>query len=194
MVKADLTILVAQQLISAATLRDSARLITDYGAPVAFGGRIFTLQPDLVKRVAGHYLGNRLDSVMDQVEALLEGKPVAPQPVPASTEYVETLKAFLANRFLIENRIDVEAQASGINPVYFDTAHKFMGDNIIACLRLGAMTYLDGEIDWLVNLLKGFDLPESMVPDYLRLYSVAVYRQLDGHAQPITDWLEKQIS
>ena len=189
-VKADLVILAAQQLISAATLQESARLITAYGAPVAFGGRIFSLQPDLVKRVTGHYLGDRLESALDKVESLLVGKPDLPQPISPSAEYVETLKAFLANRPLIENNIDAEARAGGFNSAYFDTAHKFMGDNIIACLRLGEMTYLDSEIDWLTVMLQGFNLPKSMIYDYLRLYSAAVYRQLDGHAVPITSWLE----
>jgi hypothetical protein len=69
-----------------------------------------------------------------------------------------------------------------------------MGDNIIACLRLGEMAYLDSEIDWLVVLLKGYNLSESVIYYYLQLYSSAVYEQLDGSAKPITDWLETQIT
>src|SRR5512141_450185 len=44
MVKADLTILVAQQLISAAELQYAAQAIALSGAQVAFGGRIFSNQ------------------------------------------------------------------------------------------------------------------------------------------------------
>jgi MerR family transcriptional regulator, light-induced transcriptional regulator len=194
LVNAHLVILAAQQLISAAALQESAQLMMTSGAPVAFGGRIFSLQPDLVKRIAGYYLGDRLDSALDRVEALLVEKPDSPQPVWPSVEYVETLELFSANRPLIENQIDAEARATGINPAYFDTAHKFMGDNIIACLKLGEMGYLDSEIDWLTVLLKGLNLPESVVYDYLQLYFASVYRQLDGRALPITSWLERQIA
>jgi DNA-binding transcriptional MerR regulator len=194
MVKADLTILVAQQLISAAELQYAAQAIAVSGAQVAFGGRIFSMQPGMESRIAGHYLGDRLESAISRVEALLTGKTVPPQPISPPAGYIETLNAFIANRALIETLIDVEARAGGFDSTYFNIAHKFMGDNIIACLRLGEMTYLDSEIDWLVSLLKGFNMPESVVPGYLRLYSTAVNRQLDGHAKPITDWLEKQIS
>ena len=192
-VRADLVVLAAQHLISAVTLQELARQLMAQHATIAFGGRIFSLRPDLVKRIVGHYLGDRLDSALDSVESLLAGKPDSPQPVSPSVEYTETLKAFLANRPLIESGIDIDARAKGIDPAYFATAHKFMGDNITACLKLGAMTYLDNEIDWLKTLLKGRNLPDSVVRDYLKLYSAAVYHQLDGHALPITDWLDSQV-
>jgi methanogenic corrinoid protein MtbC1 len=192
-VKADLVILAAQHLISAAALQKSASLLSAAGAQVAFGGRIFSLQADISKRVAGYYLGNRLDFALEKVEAVLAGKPGTPQPLLPSAEYVETLEVFLSNRSLIESSLNTEALANGINPVYFDTAHKFMGDNIIASLRLGAMSYLDSEIDWLTVMLKGLNLSQSVVYEYLRLYSNSVHRQLDGHALPITTWLESQI-
>jgi DNA-binding transcriptional MerR regulator/methylmalonyl-CoA mutase cobalamin-binding subunit len=192
MVKADLVILAAQQLISAGNLQEAVGLMAARGATVAFGGRIFSLQPDLGTRIAGHYLGDRLDSALQKVETLLAGKPVSPQPVSPSTEYMQTLAAFQANRPLIEGSLDAEARASGLNPAYLETSHKFMGDNILACLRLGEMTYLDSEIDWLTVLLQGLNLPRDVVYAYLRLYSAAVYRHLDGHAAPITDWLDRQ--
>ena len=192
-VKADLVILAAQHLISAATLYESARLLSAEGLLVAFGGRIFSLQPGLVQRVAGHYLGDRLDSALETVETLLFEKPVAPQPALPSVAETQTLAAFLANRGLIEASIDAEARAQGIDPSHFDTAHKFMGDKIIACLRLGEMSYLESEIDWLTVMLQALHLPSSAVYAYLRLYAHAVQRQLNGHALPITSWLETQI-
>lgn len=193
-VKADLVVLAAQHLISAAMLQESVRLMTVSSAPVAFGGRIFSLQPDLVKRVAGHYLGDRLDSALDRIEALLAGKPDSPQPVLPSMEYAETLKAFLANRPLIEAAVDAEARTDGVDPLYFDTAHKFLGDDIIACLKLGEMSYLDSEISWLTVMLEGLKLPKSAVYYYLDLYSAAVYRLLNEQALLITDWLDSQVS
>jgi hypothetical protein len=55
------------------------------------------------------------------------------------------------------------------------------------------MSYLDSEIDWLTVMLKGLNLPKSVVYAYLRLYAAAVQRYLNGHALPITNWLESQI-
>ncbi len=193
-VQADLVILAAQHLISAATLRETAHLLGVSGAPIAFGGRIFSLQTDLIKRVAGHYLGDRLETALETTETLLLGQPPIPQPLSPSNEYLQTLELFSANRSLIETAINEAARSNGINSDYFDTAHKFLGDNIIACLKLGEMGYLESEIDWLTVMLKSLDLPQAVVYDYLRLYAVAVHRQLKGCAAPITDWLERQIS
>jgi MerR family transcriptional regulator, light-induced transcriptional regulator len=190
MVKADLTILVVQQLTSAAELQYAAQFIAISGAQVAFGGRIFSIQPGMETRITGHYLGDRLNSAVTRVESLLAGKPDSAKPVLPSSGYVATLNSFIAKRSLIESTIDAEARTNGFDPTYFNIAHKFMGDNIIACLRLGEISYLDSEIDWLITLLKGFNLPESVVPGYLRLYSAAVYHHLDGDARPITDWLD----
>jgi methylmalonyl-CoA mutase cobalamin-binding subunit len=192
-VRADLVILAAQHLISAAALLQAAREMTAHGAVVAFGGRIFALQADLARRIPGYYLGSRLEVALETVESLLAGKSDSPQPVSPSAEYVQTLELFASHRSLIEASIDAEARARGVDPSYFTTAHKFMGDNLLACLRLGEMSYLDSEIDWLTVLLKGLNLPQSVVYDYLRLYSAVVYQHLDHHALPITNWLSHQI-
>lgn len=192
-VNADLVILAAQHLISAAALHESARLLSAHGAQVAFGGRIFSLQADLANRVPGHYLGDRLEFALETVETLLAEKPLAPQPASPPAEYAQTLELFSAKRSLIEASIDAAARVQGADPVYFETAHKFMGDNLLACLKLGALSYLDSEIDWLTVLLQGLNLPQSVVYDYLRLYAAAVHQQLAGYALPITAWLEGQI-
>jgi MerR family transcriptional regulator, light-induced transcriptional regulator len=189
-----MVVLAAQQLITAASLQQSALLLAAHGIPVAFGGRIFSLQPDMVNRIPGHYLGNRLDIAIENVESMLAERPTPPPAISPSAEYLQTLKLFGAKRPLVEASVDAGARAVNKDPDYLATAHKFMGDNILAALQLGDMRYLDSEIDWLNVLLKSQNLPVSVVYDYLRLYAGAVLLHLDGHAPPVVDWLERQIS
>jgi hypothetical protein len=117
-----------------------------------------------------------------------------PQPVAPSAEFGRTLKLFTAKRFQIEASVAELAHAAGHNPEYLLTAHKFLGDNIIATLHLGDMTYLNSEIDWLHPLLENQNLPASVVYDYLGLYAAAVRQHLDGFAPLVTDWLAGQIN
>src|SRR5512141_3504687 len=70
--KADLVILVAQQLITAATLQHTAQVLYSQKIHVAFGGRIFNVHPDLHHSMAGYFLGNQLSSAIEQVELILD--------------------------------------------------------------------------------------------------------------------------
>jgi DNA-binding transcriptional MerR regulator/methylmalonyl-CoA mutase cobalamin-binding subunit len=192
-VRADLVVLAAQQLITAASLQQMAALIAARGGLVAFGGRIFGLHPDLLGRIAGRYLGGRLEGAIDIVEDLLAVQPVPPQAIPTSDEYTRVLKVFVAHRAFVENIIDrrLSLMAEGAN--YFPDAHKFMGDNIIAALQLGNINYLDSEIDWLKVLLQGHNLPGTLLHDYLGAYAAVVSQHLGGQALPLVQWFEHQL-
>jgi len=192
-VRAELVVLAAQQLTTAASLQQLAAPIAARGGLVAFGGRIFGLHPDLVGRIAGHYLGGRLDGAIDIVENLLALQPASPQAIPTPDEYTQALKVFVAHRAFVENILDrrLGARAQGSN--YFPDAHKFMGDNIVAALQLGNMTYLDSEIDWLKVLLQGHNLPGSLLRDYIEVYAGVVSQHLAGQALPLVQWFEHQL-
>jgi len=175
-------------------LQQLAQTLTTRNIPVAFGGRIFSLHADMTSRIPGHFLGNRLDTALENVETWLTTRASALQPVPASEEYVHTLKAFLAQRPHIEATVDESVRMIGQNPGYLVTAHKYLGDNILAALSLGDMAYLDSEIAWLNLMLKNLNLPVRAVYDYLALYASAVRHHLTVDAAPLADWLASQYS
>jgi methanogenic corrinoid protein MtbC1 len=193
-VKADMVVLASQQLITAASLQESAALVSAQGTIVAFGGRIFAQHPNLVNCIAGNYLGSRLDAAIGMIENLLAAPTSNRQPVLPSLQYEQSLKAFITNRSFVEAGMDGEMVAKGINTNYFSTAHKFMGDNIIAALHLGDMSYLDSEIDWLNVLVEGYHLPKSVVFSYLAMYSQAVQTYLGEHAGLLVEWFENQLA
>ena len=192
-VNASLVILASQQLNTAASLQRSAAQISAQGIPVAYGGRIFGMQPGLQTRIAGHYLGDRLEIAIERIEMLLAARPLTPTPLLPTAAYLETLQAFISRRAFVEINMDAETRARGVSSDYLAIANKFMGDNIIAVLQLGEMSYLDSEIDWLNVLLEAQNLPRSVVFSYLERYSAAVSAQLGAQGVIIAGWLDRHI-
>lgn len=192
---ADLVVLVAQQLISAATLQQVAASLAGKQIGVAFGGRIFGLQPGLIDRIPGHFLGQELETAVQKIEALLSGDlTTLTQPAPPAGKYAQALDAFVSRRNRIELELDESWKALRISLQYLYTANHFLGENIIAGLRLGELAYLDDEMKWLAPVLAGHALSSGIVQNYLSLYTSAVRHQLGDAAEVITDWLEGQIT
>ncbi len=219
-VKADMVVLASQQLITAASLQESAKLVSAQGTIVAFGGRIFAQHAQLADRISGNYLGSHIDEAINKIETLLSVAPLAKLNVPQgypltpvggsdvifekntglqggsldiSGEYEQVLRSYTAKRSFVEANLDGEMLDKRIAGEYFSTAHKFMGDNIIAALHLGNMSFLDSEIDWLTVMVKSYHLPTSVVSGYLEMYKRAVQTQLGEHAGLIVDWFDKQL-
>ena len=192
-VQADLVLLVAQQLTTAATLQQTAASLTEHGICVGYGGRIFGLLPDLQKRIAGHFLGEQLLDAMDKVDVLLNMRPQSPQVTLPTLEYNESLQAFLANRTAIDAGMEARAKWLYMSLQEMSTANHFMGDNIMAVLHLGDMAYMDGEIHWLTTFLAAQKTPLGFVPIYFKMYRDVLRQQLGEHAEPVAGWLERQI-
>ena len=188
-VKAGLVVLAAQQLQTAATLMQSAAMISAYGIKVAYGGRVFALHPDLLARIAGHYLGNKMEGAMDDLENFLPLSFTAPSISLPSADYVDTLNAFNVQRAFIDASLNLH-----LGPRGSQDANKYLGDNIAAALELGDMRYLESDIDWLKVLIESQKLPGSLLSDYLKTYSEVVKQFLPEHAQPISQWFERHLS
>ncbi len=193
-VQPSLVILASQQLSTASTLQQTALMLSARGSMVAFGGRIFSMQPEIVRTIPGHFLGDRFETAVERIESLLSVHPDAPQIVAASAEYNETLKVFITKRPLIEAAINDTLRQSAGDMDYFQIANQFMGNNIIAALHLGNMNYLNSEIDWLNMMLKSQNLPLKIVSDYLSSYVRAVRAHLKDQGQPIAQWLDYQLN
>ena len=93
-VNAKLVILVAQTLITAASLQTAALALENLRTPVGYGGRIFNLQPKLANFIPGYYLGDSLTASLDTVEKLLQAKVKPNSFTAVSTEYVTAHQAF----------------------------------------------------------------------------------------------------
>ena len=187
-----LVVLTSQQLSTAANLQQTASLLSAYGATVVYGGRIFSMQPSLMEHIPGHYLGDSLEAGIEKIESLLVSRPDTPKISSPSNEYIQTLKAFVVKRPLIENTINQQIQTTGQNQQHIVNANIFLGNNIIAALQLGNLHFIDSELDWLDTIIRVNQLPTQIVSEYLRLYAGSLKKHMAEDGKAIVTWLEKQ--
>lgn len=190
-VRANLIILVAQQLITAATLVEASLTLSAQNIKLAFGGRVFNLHPHIIKRVAGYYLGDTVEEAIARAESFLAESGAGANAEAVSAEYATAAHYFQMRRPHIEATLNQTIGALGFGADGMKTATEFMGDNITASLQLGDMDLMNTEIDWVRNLLKAQHIPENALGDYLKLYADAVNLNINGSGKPVIEWLKK---
>jgi methanogenic corrinoid protein MtbC1 len=187
-----LVILPAQQLQSAATLLEMARLLQQERVPLAFGGRIFNQLPQLSVRIPGHFLGERLDLTPQIVEQLLTSPRLSSSPV-VITEPDEVdrqaLDHYREHQSLIEAHVWQLLKTEDIPHSHLANANLEFARNIIAALKLGDLEFLGTNILWVEGLFINHKLPIEQFYRYLNAYSEAVQAHLDERGQIIRDWL-----
>ncbi len=193
-VKADLVILVAQTLITAATLQTTALAVSNQKVPLSYGGRIFKQHNSLAEYLSGHYLGDSLETSIDHIEKLLKSKTKLKETKIASQEHIAALHAFASRRLYIENTVKESIQPLSIGPDQLNTGIHFLGDNIIAALQFGDMELVTREVDWLKTLLQAHERPPQELAYFMETYSQAVDQQINGQGEPIKTWLKAQAS
>ena len=189
-VHANIVVLVAQTLITAAALHATAHSLTEMKIPVGYGGRIFNLHPGIKDHIPGHYLGNSVDSAIEKVETLLKGNSPKVQAKSMTNEYQVALEFFNAKRLHIESTI--KEMIPPIVSEGIDTGIHFLGDNIAAALQLGNIEHVNAELEWLKVLMQSHQRPQKELADFMENYSRAVDKHINGQGSPIKIWLNDQ--
>ncbi|HSG44561.1 MAG TPA: B12-binding domain-containing protein [Anaerolineales bacterium] len=190
--KANLVLLVAQQLVSAATLQGTANALSNKNIPVAFGGRIFTLRPSLKDYITGYFLGNEIGGAISEVEKVLNSKNLPKAVKVASQMHTVAHQAFLSKRTKIEATLKEMIQPLAISPDEINTSIHFLGDHITAALQLGDMSHVSAEIDWLRMLLVSHATNPEQLADFMNVYAQSVDKHINGQGKPIFEWLQQQ--
>lgn len=190
-VHANLVILAAQTLTTAATLQSTALALTGLRVPVGYGGRIFNLHPNLADYILGHHLGDSLTASLDTVETLLQARSKPTQTRSLSQSYVEAQQAFTSKRIHIESAIK-ENLPPAAHSEGFDKGIRFLGDNIAAALQLGDIEYVTAEMEWVKVLMNSRQRPPEELAYFMETYSQAVDNHINGSGTPIKDWLKMQ--
>jgi DNA-binding transcriptional MerR regulator len=189
----DLIISVAHQLFTAANLFEVAKYLQLENVPLAFGGLIFNLLPDLRERIPGHFLGESLDDLVQSVEQLMFNPIEITEVDPVQEMYLQAADHFREFQPVIAADLWEQFQRNGIEQSHLEIANEFLGMDILAGLNLGDLSLLENEIDWLSGLLKTHDIPREILPKYLELYKQAVEANLDQRGQPVIEWLNSVI-
>ena len=192
-IKADLVVLVAQQLITAATLQQTALLLSSQDIPVAFGGRVFSIHPELPASFSGYFLGHDLLAALDQIEVLLTKKLRPPQPRSASPAHIAAYQAFVSKRGQIELTLREWIEPLAMAPENIKTGIHFLGENITAALQLGDMSYVSSEVEWLKVLLQFHQAEPEQLIHFMETYSAAVNKNINGQGEPIFAWFATEV-
>ncbi|MEW6030368.1 MAG: MerR family transcriptional regulator [Chloroflexota bacterium] len=193
-VRADLVILVAQTLVTAATLQHVAQTLASQDIPAAFGGRIFNLFPAIAESIPAHFLGNTVEAALDEVDQTLKVSETFRVSKPVSQKYLAAHQFFTARRAEIELSLRQHIQPFSVSPDNLTTGITHLGDNIAAALQLGDMAYVSGEMEWVKNLVQAHDRPVSELADFIASYAQVVERHIDDAGEPIKRWLADEVA
>ncbi len=191
-VHADMVVLVAQTLISAAALQQTALTLIGLNTPVAYGGRIFNLRQNLKNNIPGHYLGDSVNASLEEIEKLLKKKQEVRTYRPASKDYIAAHQAFISKRTHIESSLEEMLQPLPVSIEGISTGIQYLGDNIVAALQLGDMEHVTGEMEWLKVLMQSHRRPPQELAHFMNNYSLAVDKHINGSGTPIKIWLSEQ--
>lgn len=192
-IRPNLVLLTAQQLHTAASLLDIARFLAEQHVPVAFGGLIFNLIPDLYKRIPGHFLGAPLQDAPQMVENLLNAGTLVPDAPPVDESYFAALTHFRQQQSQIEAHMWQKFQQANMPYEHFVNANRYLARNIISALTLGDMAYIGTELAWIEQFLANYQWPTGTLQRYMMAYHEAAVLYLNGRAQPVVDWLTQVI-
>jgi MerR family transcriptional regulator, light-induced transcriptional regulator len=192
-VGADLVILVAQTLVSAAALHSTALGLMDRNVQIGFGGRIFNTRIGLQEYIPGYFLGASIETAVDEIESVLNGKVHGQEIRTAPSEYLAALQAFNAQRIHIESTLKELVNPLPIDAEGVNTGIHFLGDNIAAALQLGSMEHVSDELEWLKVLMQSHNRPPQELAYFMQSYSNAVDRHINGTGTPIKTWLQERV-
>jgi MerR family transcriptional regulator, light-induced transcriptional regulator len=187
-VDASLVVLSAEQLVTAATLRDCAALLAKKRIAVAYGGRVFDTEPDLQKQVIGAYLGNDLTAAARGIEELLNGPaPKTPRLPPGSGG--TQAEAFRQARARIELNVQQRFSKMPLPSRLLTLANNHFGPGLAAALDLGNVRYLENDMRWIHSVLAGQGLPAKALQEYLLAYADAIRKVMGTSSIEIVSWL-----
>lgn len=189
-----LVIMVAQQLHTAATLKEMADLLVSSGVNLAFGGGIFNYQPNLAAQIPGYFLGPELAQAPAQIASLLPQAslpatvpPIAPAYTAAVAHYREQIPA-------INAEVRHALQGYNIPPANQEMANHRFSQGIIDALTLGDIQFMSAEMDWVAGLLNHYATGPAELHAYLQIYLQALKNHLDDPGVLIINWLSEQLA
>lgn len=196
--KADLVLLTAQTLPTAATMIELAQLLHEKNVPLAFGGLVFNLQPEVRSRIPGYFIGEDLRQAPVTLERILttpSSGTLTYRYDPPAQKYLTALAHFQKRQAHIEAEVWDGAPAGAMRQHYLAEANRELASYIKAALKLGNMNFVSNSIDWLKGLLREGSqaVPDIIVTQYLELYNRAVKSQLDGRGDVIVAWFEGMV-
>lgn len=185
-----LLVSVAQQITTAASLRSMGLYLQERGIPLAYGGDIFNVLPELREHIPGRFLGSLLRDAPGTIETLIAHPNGGKEVEPISEEYQHALQAYRDKLGLIEFAVHNELNGFPMDRQALGEINGYMSAGIQAAMQLGDLSLLNREIGWVEELIVN-QMPEGQpLPDYLDAYYQALKQHMDEEGSLILAWLE----
>jgi len=191
--KADLIVLVAQQLDTAASVLAMARTAQDQGLPAAFGGRIFDQEPKLRERIPGHYLGSSFEQAVQETEQLMTTAYSTPEVEPTPEALTQARAHFRERRAELEADVWQAVHPQAMDHDALNELNQMVGRSIEAALTFGDIELAAHQLDWIEGLSECYRPPTEHIDPYLRAYHGAAEKHLDERGAMIVNWLATRI-
>lgn len=188
-----LVVMAAQQLTTAASLAEAALVLRERGIPLAYGGLIFNLVPELRERIPATFLEESLEKAVGKINQLFLSHNTNP-PSNVENEFPELAKIFWHSRSSIEHLLNTALESEGQQIENIEAVNHFFGTRLIAALELGNPAFMESELDWIDGLLTNHPIPLSQLLNYLTIYGQCVHSVLGEKGMPITHWIDKYVS
>ncbi len=193
-IQADMIILGAQQLATAATLQATALSLQRQGIPLAYGGLIFNRVPRLRERIPGYFLGESLEDALHLIERLVIAPTAYSNMISPDDIFQGLVKMYQEKRPLIEKALFEELQKVDLPTEYISEVNDFFGNALTAALVLGDPAFLEADLEWVKRLLTGRRISSERLILYLAIYSHALHREIGKASIPITDWIRSYMA
>jgi DNA-binding transcriptional MerR regulator len=189
---ADLVITPVQTLPAAAQLPAIAEVLQPLGIPLAYGGRITSLVPELLQVLPGHFLGDTLVDAPAMVEAVLSAGAAPASPRKPSGQYRKAREAFDAHLAAILADV-VGNLSTQLSPRTLSEANADFSAELRAALVLGDISLLGSDIAWVEGLINNRKVQADALHQYLETFSRAVARQMGDSGRLILDWFQRVL-
>ncbi len=190
-IKPLLVVLSAQTLTAAAHMLPLAQMLAELDVPLAFGGAVFNQIEQITGSLPGHFLGNTLADVPQTVEKLIQTTPAKSKVKKPSKAYQAAYDHFVERRSAIEAHLHASPALAKMPTALLNNTNYEFGNNIEAALRLGDMTMVEANLEWVKGLLLNNHarLSDMTLQYYLQQYHKAVKTVMDDkQAAPLLDW------
>lgn len=190
-IKPELVVLAAQRLQTAASLSKLTQLLNDKGVNAAFGGSVFSLIPSLNQRIYGHFLGESIEDATQIIGQIMAFDPPVMHVKPIPEPYEQATSYFRTKRHLIEFDLRQMLERENFPLEHMNGTNARLGQDILAALNLGDISFLNSEIKLARNLIANYGVPLDFQSRYFEAYFRAAEKNLNGTGTPIVEWLDK---
>lgn len=192
--QAELIILAAQQLTTAAPLQSTALALQKQGVALAYGGLIFNQVPKLRERIPAHFLGESLADAIGLIERLVVAPVVFSTEISENETYGKVAGLYRERKPFIELSV---LEMLGKDSRYIDYLHDtnvYFGNILSAALELGDPAFLESDLEWVKRLLSGRQMSTDNLKPYLAAYSQAIQSELGQAGASITTWINAYVN